>query len=305
MSEQDPSTPSAAALQPRPLSAWFRRLGSSPWKATVGLMFGPPLALGGLAMIIQDWPSDFVQFLVEEYMFAIVWLWIGMVMSIRALNYLRPSPSQSDAGKPANLRQATHAASVEAAPAARLLGDMTSVVVENRFLEETRYRLSQQTVDLARRGNLNLVLGMMIAITGLAIIGNAVLTSTTDGEASVTLFGFVPRFAFGVFIQVFAYFFLSLYKQALSEIKYFQNEMTNVEARLMALELCRQMDDPVLQARIVERMAETERNFILSKGQTTVDLERERHASAALGSITRSVGALLNSRDGGHRDGTL
>jgi len=38
-------------------------------------------------------------------------------------------------------------------------------------------------------------------------------------------------------IELFAYFFLKLYKSDLSEIKYFQNELTNVEMRYAAVRL--------------------------------------------------------------------
>lgn len=36
-------------------------------------------------------------------------------------------------------------------------------------------------------------------------------------------------------IELFAYFFLSLYRTSLQKIKYFQNELTNIEAKQIAL----------------------------------------------------------------------
>ncbi len=47
---------------------------------------------------------------------------------------------------------------------------------------------------------------------------------------------FITRISLVAFIEVFAYFFLRLYRYSIFEIKHFQNEMTNAEFRVMALE---------------------------------------------------------------------
>jgi hypothetical protein len=81
---------------------------------------------------------------------------------------------------------------------------------------------------------------------------------------------------FRVLIEIFALFFLNLYRTSLSDIKYFQNETTNVEYRILALELAILTQDIEALSVLVKSRADTERNFILSKGQTTVELERQK-----------------------------
>ena len=86
---------------------------------------------------------------------------------------------------------------------------------------------------LSRRGNLNLSLGIATTIIGLIILGYFVLEIDSIPEDKMAFIAhFIPRLSLVVLIEVFAYFFLKLYKSSLSEIKYFQNEMTNAEAKV-------------------------------------------------------------------------
>lgn len=71
-------------------------------------------------------------------------------------------------------------------------------------------------------------------------------------------------------------FFLRLYKVGLDEIKYFENEMTNVEQRQVALSVALLQDDPDLRAKILLDIAKTDRNNVLEKGQSTIELEKAR-----------------------------
>jgi len=77
-------------------------------------------------------------------------------------------------------------------------------------------------------------------------------------------------------IELFAFFFLSLYRTGLGEIKYFQNEITNIEAKHAALQASQRLDKEETQAAIILLLAGTERNNIMTKDQTTVELEKIR-----------------------------
>ena len=79
-----------------------------------------------------------------------------------------------------------------------------------------------------------------------------------------------------VFVQTFAYFFLRLYKTSLDDIKYYQNEITNIESKWLALNAVMEEKDKALLKIIVDSLSKTERNFILKKGDSTLGLERER-----------------------------
>ena len=128
----------------------------------------------------------------------------------------------------------------------------------------------------SRRGNVNLWLGIITTIFGVIVLGYSVLRAPTFTGMAEVMSHFLPRLSLVVVIEVFAYFFLRLYKQSLDEIKFFQNEMTNVESKYLGLYVASEAgcDDGVLN--VINELASTERNFILEKGQSTVSLEQKK-----------------------------
>lgn len=146
------------------------------------------------------------------------------------------------------------------------------------LFSQSRERLSQELEELGRRGNVNLALGGVTTIVGLGLLGWAVFQEVTS--ESKDLWGmashFVPRLTLVLMIELFAYFFLSLYKTSLQEIKYFQNELTNVEAKQIALRTAVEYGDQAMIMSMVSSLAATERNHVLSKDQTTVELEKAK-----------------------------
>jgi len=87
---------------------------------------------------------------------------------------------------------------------------------------------------------------------------------------------FALRLSLALFVEVFAYFFLRLYRQSLDEIKYYQNELTNLEMKFVGVRLSTTGVEAKLLKVAVNALMNTERNFILKKGETTVNLERDR-----------------------------
>lgn len=150
-------------------------------------------------------------------------------------------------------------------------------------------RITQEMVDLRKRGNLNLMLGMTTTFAGLLFLGYSVVVSEKVIDYAEMVAYFLPRISLVLFVELFAYFFLRLYKQSLDEIKYFQNELTNIDSRCLALEVGMMAGDKELRKLAVQELARTERNFVLSKGQTTVELERERMANQAAVNIVNSI----------------
>jgi len=80
--------------------------------------------------------------------------------------------------------------------------------------------------------------------------------------------------------MLLGYFFLNLYRAGLHEIKYFQNEIANVMAWRASLRSALALGDRATISAITKRLVETERNFVLKKGETTVDLKREARLAA-------------------------
>ena len=65
----------------------------------------------------------------------------------------------------------------------------------------------------------------------------------------------------------------------MDDIKYYQNEITNLEAKYLSLQIAKSMNNHKLLSSILEQLMKTERNFVLEKDQSTIDLEKERLSS--------------------------
>lgn len=166
------------------------------------------------------------------------------------------------------------------------------------------HRLRREIADLRLRSNINLLIGMSITAVGLYLLWSTVSmvdasellkqlasegTESNDKFFKSLILPIVPRILLVVFIEVFAYFFLRLYKDGLSEIKYFQNELTNIESKITAVEFSYITDNQEGLKFAIEALSRTERNFILEKGQTTVELERAKSESELTRNIIKTI----------------
>lgn len=158
-------------------------------------------------------------------------------------------------------------------------------------------RLGREVQDQAKRGNLNLILGILTTLLGLSVLAYSVFYAPAAQAVNEILAYFAPRLSLVILIEVFAYFFLKLYKQSLSEIKYFQNEITNIESRHLAIQFAARDPDASLQLKIVEELMKTERNFLMSKDQTTVDIEKERLSRSTYSELINTVKDLAKRRE--------
>ncbi|EFF9216496.1 hypothetical protein BKZ64_002694, partial [Escherichia coli] len=146
----------------------------------------------------------------------------------------------------------------------------------NEHYEDMVYRIKKEIDRLNRRGGANLGIGASIAFFGIAYLGYVVSKQTVTTDVINYLIHMLPRISFVLVIEVFAYFFLKLYKNGFDEVKYFQNELTNIEAKVLAIKFLKDVKNEDLMAEVIKNLMTTERNFILSKGQTTVALEKEK-----------------------------
>lgn len=176
--------------------------------------------------------------------------------------------------------------------------DVAELTLVARQSELTIDRLRQELFSLSKRGNLNLSIGIVTTLTGLLLLGMFVLREPqTATDATSFLIGFVPRISLVVLIEVFAYFFLRLYKATLTEIKYFQNEVTSMEAKFLALIVATKSGSTDHLSKVIDHLSQTERNFILNKDQTTVDLERARMDHQERTDVWAKLGDLLKKKE--------
>jgi hypothetical protein len=127
----------------------------------------------------------------------------------------------------------------------------------------TLARLNSAIPDLARRANLNLSIGIsttLLSVTVLAFAAFSVSHPAGTAVGMLYVLSFLPRLALAVLVEVFAYFFLRLYKENLDSVRFLQNEMTNVEVARAALSTVILAGDKEGVQRITLAMSAADRN---------------------------------------------
>lgn len=140
-------------------------------------------------------------------------------------------------------------------------------------LERTIERLKSSIKALTLRGNTNLVIGIIIAGLAITILAS-VLWKDLAKDASLWI-NLLSKISLSFLIQLFSFFFLRLYRSSLEDIKYFQNELTNVESVKTAFATALIFDDEETRKQLTLEIVKTERNFILKKGESTIHTQKE------------------------------
>ncbi|MDV7514266.1 hypothetical protein R4534_12055 [Acinetobacter baumannii] len=181
--------------------------------------------------------------------------------------------------------------------------------IKNEWLESeidysiraTTIRLKEEISTLKLRSNLNLVIGMILCFSGIIAlyvflqknVGMYVL-AYKDHNINEIVLTLLPNAFFVLLIEIFSYFFLNLYKKSIEEIKFYQNELTNLESKFLALKTAKITNNHKLQCIILEEIVKTERNFILEQGQSTIEIEKEKISSTNSSNVIKAATELLN-----------
>lgn len=158
-------------------------------------------------------------------------------------------------------------------------------------------RLNTEIEKLSRRANVNLVIGSLTTIVALITLGYIVFQSTQPFKGYVDmLYHYIPRLSLIIFVEVFAYFFLKLYKSNLNDMKYYQNELTTVELKLASITTAIHFGKDTDISLITSEFSKTERNFILKKDETTVEIEKTKLDKGDLKDILKFTTDIVNKR---------
>lgn len=180
--------------------------------------------------------------------------------------------------------------------AIKLLKDKFENISAENYFQEFKQRIKNETIveilekkaksievrvqgeigRLSRSGVINLSIGMLLSISGLLYLGSFVVNVQAFETFEGMIVNTFPKTIFVLLIEVFSYFFLKLYKQNLDDIKYYQNELTNIESKNLAVQISKQSNNHKLLTLCVEEFLSTERNFVLEKDQSTIEIEKER-----------------------------
>ena len=157
----------------------------------------------------------------------------------------------------------------------------------------TRTRLEEAIAILQKRANLNLLAGMAVTVAGLAVMWETIRSAPSDGSALPFALHYIPRITIFFFVELLAYFFLRLYKANLEGTRYYHNELTSIDAKRVAAQELPYLTDDSLRGRLLETLLSTERNFVLDKGQTTVEIETAKLSQQASNSLAKEISAVL------------
>ena len=129
---------------------------------------------------------------------------------------------------------------------------------------------------IQRNSSVNLVIGIIGTVTSIFILSLSIISDKPLSDIQSFLMHFLPRITFVIFIQLFAFFFLRLYKNNLEDAKYFQNELTNISAKSAALKIAYITDNKERFSEIIKDLSTTERNFKLAKEETLLNIEKAK-----------------------------
>ncbi|MFD0751697.1 hypothetical protein ACFQZS_16215 [Mucilaginibacter calamicampi] len=148
--------------------------------------------------------------------------------------------------------------------------------ITNDF-ETIGQRINSEIQRLTKSANLNLVFGSITTLIAIGFLAYEVLYKEVNFTELIPLLShYIPRIAIVIFVEVFAFFFLKIYRANLIDIKYFHNEMTNVELKFVAIKASIASKNETIIQMAIQELAKTERNFVLRKDESTIELEKEK-----------------------------
>lgn len=154
----------------------------------------------------------------------------------------------------------------------------TKIIQENIFiiLDRLESSIEQYITRLQRNSSVNLIIGIGGTFTAITILSISLLTDKVFLDFLSFFIHFLPRFVFVVSIQIFAFFFLRLYKNNLDDAKYFQNELTNIACKTSALKIANLLNIPERASDVLEKLSIVERNFKIGKEDTLLAIEKAK-----------------------------
>lgn len=133
-----------------------------------------------------------------------------------------------------------------------------------------RKRLERELASLERRGTVNLAIGSATTAVAVVLLYQAATTPPQNTDLIALLTFYVPRVTLAIFVEVFSFFFLRLYKTGLTDLKYFHGELLTLDLRIAALETANSNDDQESLRHVVSSLVDTDRTKQLGSGSASL-----------------------------------
>jgi hypothetical protein len=109
--------------------------------------------------------------------------------------------------------------------------DISSV---SEFYESTNIRIRSEITRIENNATVNLSVGIVFSFISIAPLVWGIYLSGISPKELIEL---LPRVGVSVLIQAFAFFFFNQYRKQQDEIKYWNNEKTNLDLKIFALSI--------------------------------------------------------------------
>lgn len=175
-------------------------------------------------------------------------------------------------------------------------------------MDNTRQRLMLEIKYQKNTSYFNLLVSIVLSVVALSVMWlyafdtKAVTAGASPTTANVITwldFAYVaiPKFGLALFIELVALSFYKTYKSNLDNIKYYQNELTSIESRRIALyaAIMRDNDDNIKSC--VDTLLIIDRNFKLSEGESTIELEKLKLDYSYLSKVIKSFKGVINIKE--------
>ncbi|MEJ5055070.1 hypothetical protein [Sphingobacterium sp. MYb382] len=147
----------------------------------------------------------------------------------------------------------------------------------NLVFENIQERLKEECNRLNKQALINLFLCFFIAFILMSFIAyTSIISSDINNQNTLHLFiiKYIPRIiAISSLLTMFLYF-AKLYKTNILDVKYYQNELTNIEIKQISLKTALINNEKDVLNKVISDLSNIERNLVLGKDQTTNDIER-------------------------------
>jgi chromate transport protein ChrA len=156
-----------------------------------------------------------------------------------------------------------------------------------------RSRLIDHINTLRNNAVTNFFIGIGIAAIGVMILFWAIVqigavqfddTHNIDTARVIALVMF-PKLSITIFIQIFSYFFLAMYRSNQQEIRYFQNEITTIDS-FAAVLIATNNNNPALKI-VLTALSKNERNRVIKKGEKPIVATDEAELIHAMSVLSR------------------
>jgi hypothetical protein len=156
--------------------------------------------------------------------------------------------------------------------------------------------IEEEIDSLNARSNLQIASGATISVIGFLVLGYFIYSAEDAIRAQnlnlTTMSYVILRAGLILLIELFALFFLRMYRYSIFEIKYFQNEISNIYMKSIAVEMAFSSGDEKLLSQLSKELISAERNVIMRKGDISLSQLRdiaERDGDAVLANILKSI----------------